>query len=133
MKRFFSHLAAIVGQLPAGLLSAVAVVLLLWLTLSPQPLPETDIPLFPGADKLAHLLMFGGVAWGVAADITAHNAHCEVRRVAWAVAVGVFLLGGVIECMQQWMELGRSGDVADWISDGAGAFLGALAALATKK
>lgn len=99
---------------------------ILWLTLSPSPLGEEEIPLFPGADKLVHGLMFFGLC-GVLMFDTARASRrgrlsiAEVAALA-AVATGA---GIMIEYLQRWMQLGRSFDVIDMWSDAAGAFVAA--------
>ena len=42
-------------SLPPCIFSVVCIIAVLYLTLVPRPLPDMDIPLFPGADKVVHL------------------------------------------------------------------------------
>lgn len=121
--------------LTPGLLTAAVTAAILWLTLAPQPLPEADLPLFPGADKVVHALMFGGLVFALVFD----RELWRLRRqrlsgklpqrklyiiVLFFLAASVF--GGVIELIQEGMQAGRTGDAADFAADCAGAFLSAL-------
>ncbi len=47
------------SKLPPWILSILTVALILWLTLAPDPLGDDSPRLFPGADKVAHAIMFG--------------------------------------------------------------------------
>ena len=110
-------------SVPPVVLSALAFAGMLWLTLAPDPLPEDTPALLPGADKIAHFLMFGVIAALLALDI------CRLKgsRRAWlAGAVASGLLGGLIEIVQGAMGSGRSADWADWVADVVGAAVGAL-------
>ncbi|MCM1111421.1 MAG: hypothetical protein NC336_09440 [Clostridium sp.] len=124
----------VVAWCPGWLLTVLAVGLMLWLTLSPQPLPENDIELFPGADKLVHGLMFGGIAWLAGIDFIVRGERhrsCNPLAVFVVAAVAASLLGGAVEILQEGMALGRSGDLADWLADTAGAALAVPAGLLT--
>lgn len=51
-----------------GIFSSIVVIAILWLTLAPHPLPESDVPLFEHADKVVHALMFGGLVFALIID-----------------------------------------------------------------
>lgn len=116
-----------------GVLTAVVGGAILWLTLAPQPLPEADIPVFEGADKVVHGLMFGGLVFAMVFDrevwLMRHRLSPDFRKERYFIAL-FFLLavlaGGGIELLQEAMGAGRSCDGADFLADAAGAFLSAL-------
>lgn len=116
-----------------GVLTAVVAGAILWLTLAPQPLPEADIPVFEGADKVVHGLMFGGLVFAMVFDrevwLMRHRLSPDSRKEKYFIAL-FFLLavlaGGGIELLQGAMGAGRSCDGADFLADAAGAFLSAL-------
>lgn len=112
--------------MPAWLLTVLTVGAVLWLTLAPQPLPDNDIPLFPGADKLVHAAMFGGVTLVLWADwrMTRHRP-LAVWQTALCAVIAI-ALGGAIEIAQGTMNLGRSADFADFVAD----TIGSLAVMA---
>lgn len=91
------------------LLSFLAV---LWLTLAPEPLPDTGDELWPGIDKCAHLLMMGAVCalwlWN-----RFRNRPVNLGA-ALLIVVAVAVFAGVIEIIQESMGMGRSGDLGDW-------------------
>lgn len=112
--------------LPPWTLSAVCLLAICWLTLAPHPLGDSDIPLFPGADKIAHALMFGGFTFCIIID--------ALRRKGWTSgpenlticfyspdvpsAVGI-----ITEFLQGQMDAGRSFEFWDMVADITGAFL----------
>lgn len=124
MKGLKHHL----NRLPAWLLTAVTVIIILWLTLMPDPLPPDIHPeLFPGADKVVHGLMFGFLTFTALVDWMRGHGF---RRVRWFVcllsALAATLFGIGIEYAQRGMGLGRGFEVPDMLADGIGAFLVAI-------
>lgn len=84
------------------------------LTLAPMP---SGLPSMPGQDKIAHFMAFAVLAVPL--------AWRYPRK--WAVlALMVAAYGGLIEIIQPYF--GRSMEFADFLADGAGAFLGAWCA-----
>lgn len=120
-------LKGILSRLPGGLLSVLTVLAILWLTLAPDPLPDNELPMFPGADKICHGIMFGGLVFCMMLD--------RMRRRDWrrdSVGFGLFafifsaLFGVGIEYAQSYMALGRSFELWDMVADAAGALLTAV-------
>lgn len=120
---------------PAGVFSGIVVLLILWLTLAPQPLGEEGLPVFPYADKLGHALMFGGLAFALVFDrmLWQQRRRADIcataRHIGWPtlwIILAVTLFGGLIEIAQKWMELGRSCEISDFLSDAAGTVVSAL-------
>jgi len=105
---------------PYQLTSAVAIVII-YLTLLPDPFGEEELPLFPGADKLAHSCMFGGLALTYFYERYRADRPFE-RKGALTASAMVSAFGIVIEFVQSAMGLGRSGDIFDAIADIFGAF-----------
>lgn len=115
------------SSLPPLMLSGVTFMAILWLTLAPQPLGEEPPPMFPGADKLAHAIMFGGFAAMMLLDYQRkHNWRMISYRRALTCSALSSLLGIGIEFAQANMGLGRSLETADMIADTIGAFLAAI-------
>lgn len=116
------------------LLTAVVVAAVLWLTLGRMPDTE-GVPLPLHADKVVHLIMFFGVAYTGAVDYMSHFGFKPGRKfiIAAVWAVMSALLGGAIELLQDAMEMGRSGDWADFAADAIGAALAIPAALFTAR
>lgn len=108
-------------KIPAYLPSALVVAAILYLTLVPSPLPDTGLPLFPGADKLVHAAMFGALAYALLGD-TARWRHSAPAAVGAAlICVGSALFGGVVELLQMAMDMGRGAEWLDFAADIAGA------------
>ena len=110
---------------PWSMTTAVSLVIL-YLTLVPQPLPEDTPPLFPGADKLVHAIMFGALAAAIVLDAR-RRGTAACRRMEILAGVISSVAGGLIELLQWWMDAGRSGETVDFAADVAGACLGAWA------
>lgn len=105
---------------PYQLTLSVALVIL-YLTLLPKPFGEEDIPLFPGADKVAHCCMFGGLALTFIFERKRIGRPLTLRQ-ALLASVVVSIFGIAVEFIQDAMQMGRSGDIYDGLADTAGAF-----------
>lgn len=121
---------AFLDKLPPWTLSVVCFLAICWLTLSPHPLPADDIPLFPGADKIAHGIMFGGFTLCIIVD--------ALRRKGWPTFpdnTGILFyspdipcaVGIITEFLQGAMHAGRTFELWDMVADISGAFLVAAA------
>lgn len=105
---------------PYQLTIAVGIVIL-YLTLLPKPFGEEDLPLFPGADKLAHCCMFGGLALTYIFERKRDRRPLSLKG-ALITASAATLFGIAVEFIQDAMNLGRCGDMADALADAVGAF-----------
>lgn len=108
-------------RLPKFWLSAIAIILLLSLTLLPGDKVSPPILLFPHADKLAHALMFGMVCSAIVLDTARQKERLTIALLLLSATV-VTILGIAIEFIQLAMGLGRSAELADAIADAIGAF-----------
>ena len=132
-KPLFPRLWTAITRLPAGTLTTLTTLAILWLTLAPHPLPTSGIKLFPGADKVVHGCMFGGLFLMACLD---RESIYSKRRILWnpaqrmrftiIAAIGCTLFGGAIEVVQDAMRMGRSADWLDFVADGAGVVLAAV-------
>lgn len=112
------------SRLPSWLLSIVTFLAILWLTLAPKPLGDEPPQLFPGADKLVHGIMFGGLAAMLLLDWQRkHNWVFIKWRRAFICAFLSSVLGVLIEIAQFNMGLGRGFEYADIVADTIGAFV----------
>ena len=108
---------------PRWILSVITVLAILWLTLAPKPLGDEPPPLIPGADKLAHSIMFGGLVWMMLLDWQRSHEWRKVDiKYAFCVASISSLFGIFIEILQKFMGLGRGFEIADIIADIIGSF-----------
>ncbi len=95
---------------------------ILYLTLMPQPLGEEELPLFPGADKLAHFIMFGALTGSYIFDRWRFDRPVSIST-ALFVALCSAITGGIVEWLQSAMDLGREGnDPLDALANVLGAF-----------
>lgn len=97
-----------------------------YLTLAPHPLPSNSFKLFPHFDKVAHFVMFAALSGAFLFDMSrAKGFSPTFGRTTVAVCLSI-IAGGVIEWLQQLMNMGRSSDLLDFIADSIGAVCGAL-------
>lgn len=112
---------------PPYIFSGMVVIAILWLTLSPHPLGENPPPIFPGADKIAHAIMFGALTAMLLLDFQRKHFWERIglgRSILYAIGVSAF--GAFTEIAQNLMEMGREFEVADIISDSCGAVVIAI-------
>ena len=108
--------------------TTIVVLAILYLSLSPEPLPPMKSFSFPGADKIVHAIMFAVLTFVMLFDTALTNSG---RRPAWATVIVLAILstlfGGAIEVIQGAMNYGRTYSSWDWFADGVGSFLAILA------
>lgn len=121
MKRFIHHI-------PPYLPTALVLVAILYISLAPDPMPD-EIPLllFPGADKLIHFIMYGGLAGTFCFDYYRRGSSAHERGVLIAATLVAIAIGGAIELTQDYMGIGRRSDYLDFIANSAGAIVGTIA------
>lgn len=113
-----------IGKVPVGILSGVTLLVILWLTLAPHPTGDLKLPLFPGADKVVHALMFGFLVIMILLDIMKKRSWKLVPLVViGVVSILCALLGIGIEVAQRAMGLGRSFETLDILADTGGAVI----------
>lgn len=117
-----------IRRIPPYLPTLLVLSAICYLSLDADPLSGKERWLdFPGSDKLVHFIMYAGLTATYCFDyyrrrITRH--HYWPLVVALLAAIGV---GAVLECMQAYMGIGRSGDYIDFVANSLGAIAGILA------
>lgn len=117
-------------RLPSFIFTVIVVAAVLYLTLMPDPLPDNNIELFPGADKVVHGIMMFGVISCLAFDyLRKHPATHDAPGVILTIFLIITIaFGGAIELLQGWMDMGRGEDLFDFLADSVGALAGYIMA-----
>lgn len=118
----------ILDRIPRFLTSAVVTAGVLYLTLAPRPFGSVRIPLFEGADKVVHFMMFFAMAFAYHFDFRRGKKSVDEARLMGWIFVSISAFGGLIELAQWKMRMGRSGDWYDLLADIAGAVYGIILA-----
>lgn len=118
----------ILDRIPRFLTSAVVTAGVLYLTLAPRPFGSVRIPLFEGADKVVHFMMFFAMAFAYHFDFRRGKKPVDEARLMGWIFVSLSAFGGLIELAQWKMLMGRSGDWYDLLADIAGAVYGIILA-----
>ena len=118
----------ILDRIPRFLTSAVVTAGVLYLTLAPRPFGSVRIPLFEGADKVVHFMMFFAMAFAYHFDFRRGKKPVDEARLMGWIFVSLSAFGGLIELAQWKMRMGRSGDWYDLLTDIAGAVYGIILA-----
>lgn len=85
----------------------VVAAVILYGTLSSDPAGVEHLPMFPGADKLIHAVMFGGLAGALAFDWQrAHRGEIVSKKLMAAFCAACIVAGGLDEIAQGAMENG---------------------------
>lgn len=92
---------------------------ILYITLWPTPVGADEVNLFPGADKLVHAIMMGGLLSAVLFD---HRRAQRIISSIYIFKVGFWcvVFSAFDEIAQHVMNLGRSWSFSDFLSDVAG-------------
>lgn len=111
--------------IPVGVPSSIIIIAIAYLSLASNPLDINDMTLFPGFDKLAHVLMYFGAACVFLLDWANFKLphHIKINNELALTAFAV-LLGGMMEIAQLIMGQGRSFELFDWLADIVGAIGG---------
>lgn len=118
----------ILDRISRFLTSAVVTAGVLYLTLAPRPFGSVRIPLFEGADKVVHFMMFLAMAFAYHFDFRRGKKPVDEARLMGWIFVSLSAFGGLIELAQWKMRMGRSGDWYDLLADIAGAVYGIILA-----
>lgn len=118
----------ILDRIPRFLTSAVVTAGVLYLTLASRPFGSVRIPLFDGADKVVHFMMFFAMAFAYHFDFRRGKKPVDEARLMGWIFVSLSAFGGLIELAQWKMRMGRSGDWYDLLADIAGAVYGIILA-----
>lgn len=118
----------ILDRIPRFLTSAVVTAGVLYLTLAPRPFGSVRIPLFEGADKVVHFMIFFAMAFAYHFDFRRGKKPVDEARLMGWIFVSLSAFGGLIELAQWKMRMGRSGDWYDLLADIAGAVYGIILA-----
>ena len=105
--------------------TALVAAAILWLTLAPHPVPETQIELFEGADKVVHAIMFFALAFALIFDLWIGKRKVSLITCLYA-ALAVTAFAAVDEWAQGAMGLGRTSDLLDFFADCSGILLALL-------
>lgn len=77
-------------------------------------------------DKFWHTMMYVGLAFVLTGGLIADKRRSwGYAVVAWAVSTGY---GGLMELLQEWCTVSRTGDLYDWYADMIGAMAGVVSA-----
>lgn len=110
--------------LPGWLPTIVCFVLILYLTLMPEPLGDRDLMLFPGFDKVVHGIMFFGLTLCMLFDAMRSR---DWKALSLPLISLIVFIGGaagiIIEYLQKVMELGRGLELWDMMADVIGAVI----------
>lgn len=107
--------------------TALTLAVVLYATLWPDPTGDVSMVWFPGADKLIHAVMMGGLASAVLFD-RRRSGRILTRRFIAGVAIGTIAFSVLDEFGQGLMNLGRTTEALDFFANAGGVVLGCLLA-----
>lgn len=103
------------------------VCVILYATLNDNPIGADELPIFPGADKLIHAIMFGGLFAAITFDRYRDGRGMALKPLLITAAVCV-VCGGIDEICQNALTSAREGDVFDFLADCCGIIIAFFAA-----
>lgn len=122
--------------------SACTLAAILWLTLASRPLPDMDIPMFEGIDKVVHAIMMGGLTGALMFDYrrngrwclrnsNAGHQHVLTPGVIAVICFSVAAFSAADEWAQGALTIARSADIYDFFADLVGIAVAAMIATPT--
>ena len=107
--------------------SLITVSVVLYATLSPNPIGDTKIMWFKGYDKLIHAIMMGGVVAALIFD--RRRSGINLTRLFICVStLSVIVFSGIDEYIQHILTPNRSSDFFDFIANCVGCIIAAFTA-----
>lgn len=124
----WNRLCRIACLLPTGGWTLLTAAAILWITLTPDPLPDDDFTLWEHADKIVHFLMFFGMFLSACFDLTRRSLRSTGKIPPFTIRINLccwtMLFGAIIEIVQPYFERGCDG--ADFLADSTGAIIALL-------
>lgn len=122
-----------IERIPTWTMTCIVVAVVAWLTLASKPVGDMQPLLFKGADKIAHALMFAGIATAFMLDLHKHYARRLTATCRVSACLIAAMLGIGSEMMQHAMHAGRTFEWGDVAADSIGALLAFIAWNAIEK
>ena len=110
--------------LPPGVISVLATAFVIYMSLASNPLDLEDIPMFPGSDKIAHIILDCALSMVYMIDYanSIYPHHLKFNR-ALALCAAAFVFGVLMEAAQGFMDMGRTTDINDGFANLGGVVL----------
>ena len=122
-----SRFKILLNKFPDFIFSIICFFAIIYLTLSPDPIGNIPIPLFPGADKIVHGIMFGGQTITICFDIYRRKHFISLKRFQiLTILIFSSTFGIIIEYLQSIMQYSRNFDFAYIIADVIGCIIFAI-------
>ena len=117
-------------KFPTGGPTTIVLALILYATLTPNPVEIDPEFMFPHMDKAIHFIMFFFLVWAMAFDAAKITKSTELPTLQLRLIVAAaFVVGMLTELLQSIMESGRTGALDDLVAD----VIGALVAMITSR
>ncbi len=114
----------ILKKIPTGVLSVLSMALIAYLSLDNDPFNSSSMKLFPGADKIAHVVLYFCLGAVFLFDYMTHRHPRSPKTDKVCVfAFAAFVYGVVMELLQGYMGRGRDVSMADMFANLLGAVL----------
>ncbi len=115
--------------IPNYLPTIIVLTAICYLSLAPDPLPDSKgFFHFYGSDKVVHCIMYLALTFTFCFDYIRHRRDTVSYKNLWLATALIIAIaiGSVIEILQAYMALGRSGDILDLVADAIGAVIGII-------
>lgn len=114
----------ILYKIPRYISTIFILVIVCSLSLMPDNDVNRHITLFKGADKIIHFCMYLALCFVFCFDYYRSNNIKHQILILCVAALSAITIGGVIEILQNVMQMGRHGDWLDFIVNTAGVITG---------
>lgn len=108
--------------IPVGVPSVIAILIVAYFSLDPDPLGDSFVQLFEGSDKVAHFILYFATACVFILDYAKYKLpHHTKINLELMLTCSAMLLGLLMEIGQLILSNGRTYDTADIIANCIGA------------
>ncbi len=97
------------------------------LCLSFFPVPHTQLDHVPFIDKWVHIVMYGGYTLVIWTEYLRSHIRIHFTRTLLLIVIVPIVMSGIIELLQEYCTVSRSGDWMDLAANTLGVVLSAIA------
>lgn len=108
--------------------TSIVLAVIVYATLSNDPIGADELPLIPHIDKLIHAIMMGGLFSAIVFDLCRNERQKLATKRLIGIAVGVMIFCIFDEIAQTTLTDTRSGDPLDLLADWVGIWIAYFAA-----
>jgi VanZ family protein len=108
---------------------SVLIIVVIWLLSLLPFFPETPLDDVPFIDKWTHFVMYGTLSLTIWYEYRRHHSRPCYRHLFFWGWLAPIAMSGLLELLQEYATVTRSGEWTDWAANATGATIGSVLGL----